>query len=181
MPEIQLRYGRTTVPFDYSGDRFEILRGTDGSRPASDMQIGEAFDSPIDSRPLEDLVEPGQTVLFVVPDATRQAAAGQIVNLLVRRLIANGTAPHEMAVIFATGIHRKVTDGEKSEILTPFIAQRLKTIDHDPRNLVQIVRVGETRKGISVELNRALVEFDHVVTIGSITFTTSPDLQAAAS
>ncbi len=170
MSEIQLKYGQNAVPFAYSEDRFEILRGSDESQPFSDIEIGEAFDSPINSSPLEDLVEPGQTVLFVVPDATRQAAAGQIVNLLVRRLIANGTMPHEMAVIFATGIHRKVTDDEREEILTPFIAQRLKTIDHDPRNLVQIVRLGETSGGISVELNRALVEFDHVVTIGSISF-----------
>ncbi len=170
MPEIQLRYGRTSVPFEYSEDRFEILGGTDDSRPLSDIEIGEAFDSPIGSSLLEDLVEPGQTVLFVVPDATRQAAAGQIINLLVRRLIANGTVPHEIAAIFATGIHRRVTDREKEAILTPFIAQRIKTIDHDPRNLVQIVRLGETSGGISVELNRALVEFDHVVTIGSINF-----------
>lgn len=170
MPEIQLRYGRTSVPFEYSKECFDILSGRQESRPLSDIEIGEAFDSPIGSTQLEDQVEPGQTVLFVVPDATRQAAAGQIINLLVRRLIANGTMPHEMAVIFATGIHRKVTEPEKQKILTPFIAQRLKTIDHDPRNLVQIVRLGETSDGISVELNRALVEFDHVITIGSINF-----------
>jgi nickel-dependent lactate racemase len=109
-------------------------------------------------------------VLFVVPDATRSAAAGQAVNLIVRRLIANGTLPFEMSVIFATGIHRKVTDAEKSSILTPFIAQRIKTLDHDPRDLMQLIRIGETSGGIPVELNRALVEFDHVITIGSINF-----------
>ncbi len=170
MSEIQLKYGHTALPFQYLEDDFEILSGNNESPPLSDIEIGESFDSPIGTSRLEDQVEPSQTVLFVVPDATRQAAAGQIVNLLVRRLIANGTMPHEMAVIFATGIHRKVTEVEKEEILTPFIAQRLKTVDHDPRNLVQIVRLGETSGGISVELNRALVEFDHVVTIGAINF-----------
>ena len=40
-----------------------------------------------------------------------------------------------MSIIFATGIHRKVTEYEKEEILTSFIAQRIKTLDHDPRDL----------------------------------------------
>ncbi|MEP6704734.1 MAG: nickel-dependent lactate racemase, partial [Acidobacteriota bacterium] len=104
------------------------------------------------------------------PDATRRTACGQVINLLVRRLIANGTVPHEMTVIFATGIHRPVTDEEKGEILTPFIAQRIKTLDHNPRDLMQIMRLGETSGGISVELNRTLRQFDHVVPIGGVAF-----------
>ena len=50
------------------------------------------------------------------------------------------------------------------------IAQRLKTLQHDARDLAQLVRVGETSGGIPVELNRALMDFDHVVLIGGVTF-----------
>jgi Uncharacterized conserved protein len=170
MAEIQLKYGRTVVSFNYDASRFDVLGNSGRSTPLSDIEIGERFDGPIDSLPLEEIVNAGETVLFVVPDATRQTAAGQMVNLLVRRLIANGTMPHEMAAIFATGIHRAVTEAEKEAILTPFIAQRLKTIQHDARDLAQLVRVGETSGGIPVELNRALAEFDHVVLIGGVTF-----------
>ena len=85
-------------------------------------------------------------------------------------LIANGTAPHEIRIIFATGIHRKVTEEEKSTILTPFIAQRIKTLDHDPRDLMQLMRLGETSGGIPIELNRALTEHDQVIIIGGVTF-----------
>ena len=105
-----------------------------------------------------------------MPDATRKSASGQIVNLLVRRLIANGTMPFDISIIFATGIHRAVTEEEKQEILTPFIAQRVKTLDHNARDLMQFVRLGETSGGITVELNRALVEHDHIITIGAINF-----------
>ena len=76
----------------------------------------QQLDNPIDSKPLEEIVKPGETVLIVVPDATRQTASGQIVNLLVRRLIANGTMPFNISIIFATGIHRKVTEDEKREL-----------------------------------------------------------------
>ncbi len=134
------------------------------------VEIGERFENPIDSKTLEEIVQPGETVLIVVPDATRQTASGQIVNLLVRRLIANGTPAHDIRIIFATGIHRPVTEEEKREILTPFIAQRIKTLDHNARDLAQILKVGETRDGIPIELNRALAEHDHIVLIGGIAF-----------
>jgi nickel-dependent lactate racemase len=170
MPQIELRYGRSALPIFFDPDRFQVLQPPAEPDRLTDVELGSKLDDPIDSERLEDLVRSGETVLFVVSDATRRTACGQVINLLVRRLIANGTTPHEMNVIFATGIHRAVTDAEKHEILTPFIAQRIKTLDHGPRDLMQIVRTGETSTGIPVELNRALVEHDHVVLIGGVTF-----------
>jgi nickel-dependent lactate racemase len=110
--KIQLKSGTNTIPFSFDANRFEILGTAHESEPLSDIEIGKRLDDPIGSAALEDIVKAGETVLFVVPDATRQTAAGQMINLLVRRLIANGTMPHEMAAIFATGIHRAVTDTE---------------------------------------------------------------------
>ena len=169
MPMIDLRYGRESISLDIP-DSFDVLFAEPEDDPLSDHQIGELLEDPIGAARIEDLVSPDETVLFVVPDATRSSGAGQIVNLLVRRLIANGTMPYDIAAIFATGIHRPVTEGEKAAILTPFIAQRIKTLDHGPRDLMRIVMVGELSDGTPVELNRALVEFDRVITIGSVGF-----------
>jgi nickel-dependent lactate racemase len=170
MPNIQLRYGKTRLSFDYDETRFQVLGSEKQSAPLSDAEIGERLDNPVDSPPLEEIVNAGETVLIVVPDATRQTASGQIVNLLVRRLIANGTPAHDIRIIFATGIHRRVTEEEKREILTPFIAQRIKTLDHNARDLVVLLRLGETASGIPIELNRALVRHDRVIIVGGVTF-----------
>lgn len=170
MPLVNLKYGNTVIPFEYDEQRFEIRGNTSEAQALTDVEIGEKFDDPIGSEMLEEIIEPGESVLIVVPDATRASAAGQVVNILVRRLIANGSAPFDIRIIFATGIHRKVTDAEKSSILTPFITQRIKTLDHDSRDLARIVRVGETAGGVPVELNRALVEHDHVILVGGVTF-----------
>ena len=170
MPEIHLKYGRTSIPVEYDESRFSVLQTNEDAHTLSDVELGDKLDSPIGSKTLEEIVKPGESVLFVVPDATRRTACGQVINLLVRRLIANGTAPHEMSVIFATGIHRAVTEEEKHEILTRFIAQRVKMLDHNPRDLMQIVRMGETKSGNSVELNRAITQHDHVVLIGGASF-----------
>src|SRR5262245_42081504 len=124
MPTIDLKYGRSVIPLRI-GDEFEVL-GSDENRPSlSDAEIGERLDNPVYSPPLEEIVSPGESVLIVVPDATRAVGSATVVNLVVRRLIANGTAAHDIRIIFATGIHRKVTDKEKAAILTPFILQRI--------------------------------------------------------
>ncbi|MCW5961105.1 MAG: nickel-dependent lactate racemase [Pyrinomonadaceae bacterium] len=170
MPTINLGYGRSSVEFEFDENRFQVLGEKETQNALSDVEIGERFDAPVDSKTLEEIVKPGESVLFVVPDATRRTACGQIINLLVRRLIANGTMPFDIRVIFATGIHRKVTDEEKLEIVTPFIAQRIKMLDHNPRDLMQIVNLGETSGGIPIQLNRALTEHDHTIIIGGVNF-----------
>lgn len=168
--KIDLKYGRSRILFEYDESRFEVLGRDVPKRPLSDIEIDEKLDNPVDSKPLEEIVNPGETVLLVVPDATRETACGQIVNLVVRRLIANGTTPAEINIIFATGIHRRVTEPEKQTLLTPFIAQRIKTINHDPQSPIRLFRVGETSGGVPVELNWTLTEYDHVVLIGGVTF-----------
>lgn len=179
MPEILLGYGKQQIAFDFDASRFDVLAVESAEeKPLSDVEINAALDQTIESETLENVVNAGETVLIVVPDATRQAASGQVVNLIVRRLIANGVQPFDIRIIFATGIHRAATTEEKREIVTPFIFQRIKTLDHHARSLMQIagltskqfVDLGATRRGTPVELNRALVEHDKIIIIGGVSF-----------
>ena len=170
MATIDLKYGHGVVPFEYAEERFSVLAAANDSAPLDDRTINERLDQPIGAEPFEETISPGETVLIVVPDATRASGSAQVVNLVVRRLIANGTLPHETAIIFATGIHRQVTNEEKAEILTPFITQRIRTIDHRASGIANLAVVGETSGGISVSLNGALLDSDHVITIGAVSF-----------
>jgi nickel-dependent lactate racemase len=170
MESIDLRYGRSTIPVQYDPGRFEIIKADFDDRALTDAEIGALLDDPLDSPTLEDIVKSGERVLLVVPDATRQSGTGQMANLIVRRLIANGSTPADINIIFATGIHRPVTHAEKTELLTPFIAQRIKTIDHIATDPIRNFKVGETSVGIPIELDWTLTEYDHVVTLGSVTF-----------
>ncbi|HEY9285935.1 MAG TPA: lactate racemase domain-containing protein, partial [Pyrinomonadaceae bacterium] len=172
MPQIDLAYGRGKVSFADDAGRFQILTPAEAAadRPLSDAEMGALIDDPLDSQPLEEIISPGESVLVVVSDATRATAAGQVVNLLARRLVALGVAPPDLRVIFATGIHRPVTAAEKAELLTPFITQRVRTLDHDAEDASRIVSLGTTERGTPVEVNRALVEHSHVVLTGAINF-----------
>ena len=170
MAQIDLKYGSMSLPLEYDPSGFEVLAPDAGRTVLSDAEIGSLLDQPIGSATIEDLIEPGASVLIVVPDATREVGCGQVINLVVRRLIATGVNAFDIRIIFATGIHRRATDDEKAAIVTPFIAQRIKMLDHDPRDLMQIAGLGRTAAGIPIEVNRALLDHDHVIVIGGISF-----------
>jgi lactate racemase len=171
MQEMQLAYGSGTVNLAFAEDRLEVLAPNVASRePLSDLEIGLAFDSPIESAPLEELLTPGETVLIVASDATRATASAQLINLLVRRVIQQGVSPADITIIFANGIHRPTTATEKQALLTPFIVQRIKVADHNAFDEKQLTLLGETERGTPVELNRALTEFSRVILTGGINF-----------
>ena len=171
MKLMELGYGRGSQSLTFDEERFSILVAAAGTdHPLSDAEIGAALDAPIQSPAIEEIFAPGDTTLIVVSDATRATASAQIINLLARRLIQSGIAPSDLALIFATGIHRAVTVEEKKELLTPFVFQRLKTIDHNARDSAQIIHLGETRAGTPVEVNRALKDYAHVIITGAIGF-----------
>ena len=171
LPTIELGYGHGSIQFNYDSACFDILAPqVPPAQPLSDSEIGAALDAPIDSSPLEDLIAPGHTVLIVASDVTRATGGAQIINLLVRRLIQNGIQPSDIAIIFATGIHRAVRPDEKIELLTPFIAQRIRTIDHDAYDLSHLVQLGAMEDGMPIEVNRALKDFSKIILTGAIGF-----------
>src|SRR5437588_10117036 len=164
MATIQMGYGRSTIGFEYDAAQFEVLAPSNAhSHTLSDADINAALDAPIESPPLEELIHSGDTVLIVVSDATRATGSAQVVNLLVRRLIQNGIPPSDIAIIFATGIHRAVRPAEKVDLLTAFIAQRIRIIDHDAYDAAQLVQVGTMADGEPIAVNRALKEFSKVI------------------
>ena len=167
---MELRYGQTSFNLDLD-QKFSVLANdTAKETPLSDVEIGDAFESPISSPPLDEMVSSQDSVLIVVSDATRATGSAQIVNLVVRRLVQTGVAPANVAIIFATGIHRPVTEKEKVELLTPFIVQRVRTLNHDAYDPKQLISVGTTDRGMPVEVNKALLEFSRIILIGGIGF-----------
>src|SRR6185503_18683845 len=164
MTQIELAYGRGSLEFSFDEARFSVVTTNHNNEARhTDFQVGAAFDDPIASPPLDELVDSNHSVLIVVSDATRATASAQIVNLLVRRLVQAGVSPARMAVIFATGIHRPVTDKEKVELLTPFIVQRLRILQHDAYDRAKLTTPGTTERGVNVEVNSALQEFSRVI------------------
>lgn len=168
---LDLAYGRSAFELTLARDQFQVISEPDGSEGVTtDFEIGAALDTPVGSPPLDEIIDSDDSILIVVSDATRPTASAQVVNLLVRRLVEIGVSPARMAVMFATGIHRRVTDQEKTELLTPFIVQRLKILDHDAYDPARLVSFGTTDSGVEVRLNSALREYSRVILTGGVNF-----------
>ena len=72
MTEIQLGYGQRLLPFSFDPNRLQSLTLDSSSKlPLSDVDLGAALDSPIDSPPLDELIDSEDSVLIAVSDATR--------------------------------------------------------------------------------------------------------------
>ena len=171
MTEIELAYGQGSVKFTADSSRLAVLSNDSvKEKPLTDVEIGQVIDSPIASPPLDEVVSSDDSVLIVVSDATRATASAQIVNLLVRRVVQAGVSPGNLAIIFATGIHRPVTEEEKIKLLTPFIVQRVRILTHDAYDPRSLVTLGTTERGVPVAVNRALKEFSKTILVGGINF-----------
>ena len=100
---IELAYGRNLVSFKWDPDQFAVITSDANlEKPLSDFEVGEAFDAPVGSPPLDEIIDGDDSVLLVVSDATRPTGSAQIVNLLVRRLVSLGVSPSRIAVIVTT-------------------------------------------------------------------------------
>ncbi len=83
--------------------------------PDQAAAIKDALHSPIDSRPLREIVKKSDTVGIVINDITRPMPYKIILPILLQEL---GNIPDEQILLFnATGTHRPNTNAELTEML----------------------------------------------------------------
>lgn len=166
-----LGYGMQKYRFDFDAEQFAILAPDDcEAEPLTDVDLDRALNKPINSPLLEEIIEKHEKVLIVVPDATRAAGVERLVPLLLRRLSEHGLMDSQISVLVGGGIHRPPTAEEIRRILSEDVARRLAVHSHDANDEKWLVELGVTSRGTRVELNRRLLETDHLIMVGAISF-----------
>ncbi|HEX5085916.1 MAG TPA: nickel-dependent lactate racemase [Blastocatellia bacterium] len=169
--QVLLGYGRRRIPFHYDPEQFEILLPADAGRdPLTDAQLSELISAPIGSPPLEEIVGRNDRVVVVVPDATRAAGVNRVASQLFSRLLERGVAGDRISFLIGGGIHRPPFPEEIEQLLGAEIARLAPVHAHLADDPAESVTLGVTSRGTQVSLNRRLVETDHVVVVGGITF-----------
>jgi len=108
-----------------------------------------------------------RSAAVVVPDQTRPAELDQVLPLVLDRLRAAGLHAEAITVLVATGTHPPVS----SEVLVAQVGSvppGVHVIQHRCRARADLVSVGELDSGLTVRLNRAVVDADVVVIIGAV-------------
>ena len=130
--------------------------------------IREAIRNPIGSRPLREIVKPGQTVTFIVNDPTRVARSDLFIPVLLEELNEAGVSDNDMQIIFALGTHRAMTEKEMIETVGENVARRLKMHNVDSKDDKQFVYFGTTSRGTRVAFHSLVAKTDHIICTGSV-------------
>ena len=128
----------------------------------------DAIYHPIDSKPLNELLQLGQKVAFICNDPTRVANSHDFMPILVEELNKMGIKDEDMRIVFALGTHRKMTQEEMIEAVGEDVAKRLPMYNSDCNKQEDFEYFGETSFGTPVWLNKLICDVDLVIMTGTI-------------
>jgi nickel-dependent lactate racemase len=170
--ECCFKYGQTVVRYHLNPDLIMGELTINEFPPIQDpaAAILSAIRNPIQSKPLKEIVKPGETVAFLVNDPTRVANSHVFMPLLLNELNSAGVPDQDMFIMFAVGAHRGLPPQEMAQLVGPETAKRVKMYNSDARDPSQFQRVGTTSRGNDICFHKRVVEADHIVCTGSIVY-----------
>lgn len=165
---VDFHCGEHSYPLQIAPERvLSVLRPRTGAPGATPAELIErALDHCADAL---SRFQPGEQVVIVTSDVTRPTGSDVYLPLLVSRLNAAGIRDRDIEIVIALGIHRKQTEAEHRKILGELYG-RIKVTDHDCDDPGALVYLGDTARGIPVELNRRVAEAKRLILTGAVTF-----------
>jgi nickel-dependent lactate racemase len=169
MAEVVLPYGDGTLTARLPSSSWmgSVVPAEEGEPPDQDLVLRQALDHPIGTRPLRELVRPGQKVAVVTSDLTRPCPSAQLLPPVLAELSQAGVRDGDVFVVTALGLHRPMTTSELAVAVGDPVRRRVRVLNHDPDD---VVRLGVTAAGTPVEIHRPVVEADVRVCLGNLEF-----------
>ncbi|MFB0501777.1 MAG: nickel-dependent lactate racemase [Candidatus Bathyarchaeia archaeon] len=134
----------------------------------SRAEVERALREPIGTKPLGEIVKPGDTVAVVVDDATRATPSYVMVPPLLDELNRVGVKDESIALIFGCGSHREVKPEEMKKLVGEEAIDRVKVVNHDAKS-EDLVYLGKTAKfGTKVYVNKVFAEADVRILAGDV-------------
>ncbi|GIP40288.1 transcriptional regulator [Paenibacillus sp. J31TS4] len=140
---------------------------SNAERPAASRLIAEALASPIGSPPLREVAQGRQNAVILISDLSRLCPSYLFLEALLDELNAGGIPDSRIRVVVALGAHRRQTESELEQLAGPGAYRRVRVLNHSS-NPADCVRLGVTRRGTPVEINRLVAEADLRIATGNI-------------
>jgi nickel-dependent lactate racemase len=119
----------------------------------------------------EFLAEAESPLLVVVNDATRPTPSAEVLRVIRSDLDAwLGRQGREASFVIATGTHRSALPEEVDTLFGADFARahKQRIFSHDAKDESQLVTIGQTSRGIGIQVNRLLAEAKSVILINSV-------------
>jgi len=134
-----------------------------------EAEIIRALRNPINSKPLQEVVKPGETVCLLVNDSTRVARSEIFLPHIVAELKQAGIRPVDIFVVFTNGTHRPLNHDEMTSLVGPEISAEIAMYNHDC-NANDLVYYGKTSRGTPVSINVRVAQAHRLILTGSIVY-----------
>lgn len=130
------------------------------------VALRDGLRHPIQSRPLAELVSPGNTVAIVFSDITRPTPNHLLIPAVLAEL--NHIPDENIVLCNALGTHRPNTEQELAQMLGPDIVARYRIEQNNSFEPHTQVCVGKTSRGHDLWINRAYMDADVKILTGFI-------------
>ena len=166
--ELTFRPGVTThVEVDERNLLFYAVHRKTEAIPDQVQVIEDALANPIDSKPLEALLWPGDSVVIIVDDITRPTPTTKLLPPILARLERAGIPDNAVSIFMALGTHRPMTDDELRVKLGDAAMARYRVINRDYRD-GDYVDLGPTESGVPIEVSREIMDADVRIALGNV-------------
>ncbi len=168
---VALPYGRDTLRVALPpGVEADVLgKGAMPVLPDPRQAVAAALARPLGAPSLGELARGAASACIVICDITRPVPNGLFLMPLVEALEEAGVPRRGISVVVATGLHRPNLDDELREVVgDPRVLDAVRVENHDAGDDEAHVRVGRTRRGTEVRLDRRFVEADVRIVTGLV-------------
>ena len=134
-------------------------------------QILQAVTNPVDSKPLKEVVSPGDKVAILASDVTRAwLKADKFLPIILNLLNSYGICDQDIFLVNATGTHRAHTPTENILTYGQEVVDRIKIYQHNAYDNDNLVEFGSTSRGTPVFLNKMVCSADKVILTGGTVY-----------
>ena len=166
---IHLAYGRDGLDVEFpDGRTTPITPSHVAGLPDEHAAFVEALRKPIAAKPLGEMVRPTDRICIVFSDITRATPNERIIPWLLAELERCGARRENITLLNGLGTHRPNTKAELEKLLTPAVVANYRVVNHEPTHPQALAKLGVTRAGNEILLNRHLVEADVRIITGFI-------------
>lgn len=128
-----------------------------------DEVIGSSIDNPLGYSSMEEFLEGGEDVVFIVNDGTRPTPTAKVLDALSKRMDLRSAR-----YLIATGTHRDMTREEYDMVFGSHYEElKDRIICHDAKKS-ECVNLGTSKNGTPMEVNKIAVDADRLVIITSV-------------
>jgi nickel-dependent lactate racemase len=131
-------------------------------------EVRKGLENPLGAEPLARISKRKRNACIVVSDITRPVPNQIILPPIIEILEKAGIPSPQITLLVATGMHRPPTQAELVEMLGEKVATKYSVICHNARDGTAVKRIGYTRRGTPIDVNRLYLESEVKVVTGLV-------------